>query len=48
MCAGEVYAYGFPADVLTARAIADVYGVGADIIADGGHVRVLARYESTI
>lgn len=42
---GSVYAYGSPADVLTKQAISDVYGIGADVINDGGRVRVLARYE---
>lgn len=45
MHAGKVYACGAPIDVLTQANVRDVYGVDADIVQDGTHVRVLPRYE---
>lgn len=44
MYEGEIYAHGSPADVLTSKAIRDVYGVDADIINEDGRIRVLVRY----
>ena len=45
MQGGRIYACGSPQDVLTSRAIRDVYGIDADIIHKDGHVYVLPEYE---
>ncbi|MER6901838.1 Fe(3+) dicitrate ABC transporter ATP-binding protein FecE, partial [Amycolatopsis sp. NPDC000740] len=40
LCRGAVHATGRPADVLTAEALSDVYGLRIDVhVDDEGHVR---------